>query len=156
MTQEKVRLTQSAFDTLKAQLEEREGPIRERIVEAIATARAHGDLSENAEYHAAREEQAHNEAKIKEIRYKLENAEVVQTFDDGVVQLGMLVVIRYEGDDETETYYVGSREEKGEYDVLTPDSPIGQALLGQSAGDTVTAQVPSGDMKIEIIEVKAP
>jgi transcription elongation factor GreA len=156
MTQEKVRLTQSAFDTLKAQLEEREGPMRERIVEAIATARAHGDLSENAEYHAAREEQAHNEAKIKEIRYKLENAEVVQTFDDGVVQLGMLVVIKYEGDDETETYYVGSREEKGEYDVLTPDSPIGKALLGQSAGDIVTANVPSGDMKIEIIEVKAP
>lgn len=156
MTQEKVRLTQSAFDTLKAQLEEREGPTRERIVEAIATARAHGDLSENAEYHAAREEQAHNEAKIKEIRYKLENAEVVQTFDDGVVQLGMLVVIKYEGDDETETYYVGSREEKGEHDVLTPDSPIGKALLGQSAGDIVTANVPSGDMKIEIVEVKAP
>jgi transcription elongation factor GreA len=156
MTEEKVRLTQSAFDTLKAQLEERQGPMRERIVEAIATARAHGDLSENAEYHAAREEQAHNEAKIKEIRYKIENAEVVQTFDDGVVQLGMLVVIRYEGDDETETYYVGSREEKGEFDVLTPDSPIGKALLGQSAGDTVTANVPSGDMKIEIVEVKTP
>jgi transcription elongation factor GreA len=68
----------------------------------------------------------------------------------------MLVVIKYEGDDETETYYVGSREEKGEYDVLTPDSPIGKALLGQSAGDIVTANVPSGDMKIEIIEVKAP
>jgi transcription elongation factor GreA len=156
MTEEKVRLTQSAFDTLKAQLEERQGPMRERIVEAIATARAHGDLSENAEYHAAREEQAHNEAKIKEIRYKIENAEIVQTFDDGVVQLGMLVVIRYEGDDESETYYVGSREEKGEFDVLTPDSPIGKALLGQSAGDTVTANVPSGDMKIEIVEVKAP
>jgi transcription elongation factor GreA len=156
MTEEKIRLTPSAFDKLKDQLTEREGPVRERIVEAIATARAHGDLSENAEYHAAREEQAHNEAKIKELRYKIENAEIVETFDDGVVQLGMLVVLRYEGDDTEETYYVGSREEKGEYDVLTPESPIGKSLLGQSAGDVVTPTVPSGDLKIEIVEVRAP
>lgn len=156
MAEEKIKLTQSAFDMLKQQLDEREGPIRERIVRDIATARAHGDLSENAEYHAAREEQAHNEAKIKELRYKIENADIVETFDDGVVQLGMLVVIRYEGDDETETYYVGSREEKGEYDVLTPDSPIGKALLGHSAGETATAQVPSGEIKIEVVEVKVP
>lgn len=156
MTEEKVKLTRSAYDKLQQQLAEREGPIRERIVKDIATARAHGDLSENAEYHAAREEQAHNEAKIKEIRYKIENAEIVETFDDGVVQLGMLVVIKHEGEDETETYYVGSREEKGEHDVLTPDSPIGKALIGHSQGEVVTASVPAGEMKIEILEVKAP
>jgi transcription elongation factor GreA len=157
MTDEpKVKLTRGAYEKLKEQLLEREGPIRERIVRDIATARAHGDLSENAEYHAAREEQAHNEAKIKELRFKTENAEIVETFDDGVVQLGMLVLMRYEGDDEIETYYVGSREEKGEYDVLTPDSPIGKALLGRSQGETVTAEVPAGDIKIEIVEVKAP
>lgn len=156
MTEKKVKLTRSAYEKLKEQLTEREGPLRERIVRDIATARAHGDLSENAEYHAAREEQAHNEAKIKELRYKIENAEIVETFDDGVVQLGMLVVIKHEGEDETETYYVGSREEKGEYDVLTPDSPIGKALIGHSQGETVTASVPAGDIKIEIVEVKAP
>jgi transcription elongation factor GreA len=156
MTEKKVKLTRAAYDMLKEQLEERQGPIRERIVRDIATARAHGDLSENAEYHAAREEQAHNEAKIKELRYKTENAEVVESFDDGVVQLGMLVELRYEGDDTPETFYVGSREEKGEYDVLTPDSPIGKALLGHNQGETVTASVPSGDLKIEIVEVRAP
>lgn len=156
MTEAKVKLTRSAYEKLQEQLTEREGPIRERIVRDIATARAHGDLSENAEYHAAREEQAHNEGKIKELRHKIENAEIVETSDDGVVQLGTLVVIRYEGDDETETYYVGSREEKGEYDVLTPDSPIGKALLGRSKGEKVSAEVPSGEIKIDIVEVKVP
>lgn len=156
MTEEKIKLTQAAYDTMKEQLEEREGPTRERIVKDIATARAHGDLSENAEYHAAREEQAHNEGKIKEIRYKLENSEIVETFDDGIVQVGMLVVIQHEGDDDHETYYVGSREEKSEHDVLTPDSPIGKALLGRAAGETVTASVPAGEIKIGIVEVKAP
>ncbi len=156
MTDEKIKLTQTAYDTLKEQLEEREGPTRERIVKDIATARAHGDLSENAEYHAAREEQAHNEGKIKEIRYKLENSEIVETFDDGIVQVGMLVVVQHDGDDESETYYVGSREEKSEYDVLTPDSPIGKALLGKASGETVTASVPAGEIKIAILDVKAP
>lgn len=156
MTEAKVKLTRSAYEKLQEQLTEREGPIRERIVRDIATARAHGDLSENAEYHAAREEQAHNEGKIKELRHKIENAEIVETSDDGVVQLGTLVVIRYEGDDETETYYVGSREEKGEHDVLTPDSPIGKALLGRSKGEKVSAEVPSGEIKIDIVEVKVP
>lgn len=156
MAENKVKLTASAFDKLKEQLSEREGPMRERIVKDIATARAHGDLSENAEYHAAREEQAHNESRIKELRYKIDNAEIVETMDDGIVQIGMLVTVRHEGESETETYYVGSREERGEYDVLTAESPIGKALMGKSQGETVTASVPAGEIKLDIVEVRAP
>ena len=67
------------------------------------------------------------------------------------------MTIKYQGDDETETYFLGLREEKGgEFDVLTPDSPIGRALLGRSAGDEVTAQVPNGALQVELVEVKSP
>lgn len=150
----KIPMTQQALDKIKSELEERSGPRRERIVADIATARAHGDLSENAEYHAAREEQGQNEAKIRELAFKLENAEIVEVTEDGVVNPGMLVTIRNEGD-EPETYLLGQRGESDEYDVLTPESPIGKAILGKNAGETVAARVGERDMKVEIVEVKA-
>lgn len=155
-SEKKIQLTQKSFDQLKEELTEREGPRRARIVDDIATARAHGDLSENAEYHAAREEQAQNEAKIREIRFKLENAEIVEVSEGGPVGPGVLVTIRRAGD-EPETYLIGQRHEKsGEHDVLTPESPIGSALLGHNAGETVSAQLPAGEVKIEIVSIAAP
>jgi transcription elongation factor GreA len=155
--EKKTPLTQQAYERLKAELEFLEGEGRSSIIEAIATARAHGDLSENAEYHAARDQQGMQEARVRQLKQMLESAEIVRGDNSGVAKPGMIVTIKYQGDDETETYFLGLREEKGgEYDVLTPDSPIGRALLGRSAGDEVTAQVPNGALQVELVEVKSP
>lgn len=155
MTEEKkVPLTQDAYERLKERLGFLEGEDRERIIKDIATARAHGDLSENAEYHAAKDEQGHKEAEIRKIRQMLENAEIISSDDDGTVKPGKLVTIRHEGED-AETYLLGLREEKGgDYDVLTPDSPLGRALVGRAPGETVVAKVPSGEIKVEIVSVE--
>ncbi|HEV2755864.1 MAG TPA: transcription elongation factor GreA [Actinomycetota bacterium] len=154
--QKKVPLTQQALARLQEELDYLEGEGRTKIIEEIATARAHGDLSENAEYHAAREQQGLQEARVRQLRQMIENAEIIETSDDGVVRPGMLVTLRYEGE-EPETYLIGLREEKGgEFPVLTPDSPLGQALVGHGAGETVTTKVPAGELKIEIVEVRAP
>lgn len=151
----KVPLTQAAFERLETELTRREGDERQRIVESIATARAHGDLSENAEYHAAREEQGMNEDRVRQLRAMIENAEIIQTTDDDVIEPGKLVSLRYKGDDEVETYLLGLVEEKGgDHDVLTPESPLGRALVGRSAGERVTAQVPAGELEVEIVEVR--
>jgi transcription elongation factor GreA len=155
--QNKVQMTRSAFDKLKKELAHLEGDARRGVIESIATARAHGDLSENAEYHAAREQQGMQEARVRQVRHMLENAEIVEADDDGMAGPGKLVSIRHEGDDEVETYLIGLREEKGgEHDILTPESPLGRAIVGHSAGETVTATVPAGELKIEIVEVRAP
>ena len=154
--QKKVPLTQNAFERLQQELEFLEGEDRQRIINDIATARAHGDLSENAEYHAARDEQGQKEARIRQVRQMLENAQIIQDDEaDDVVKPGKLVTFRHEGE-EPETYLLGLREERGgDYDVLTPDSPLGQALIGHAPGETVIAKVPAGELKIEVLEVRA-
>jgi transcription elongation factor GreA len=154
--EKKVPLTQQAFEKLKEELEFLEGDDRQRIIGDIATARAHGDLSENAEYHAAKDEQGQKEARIRQVRQMLENAEIITSDDDdSVVKPGKLVTIRHEGDDESETYLLGLREERGgDYDILTPDSPLGQALLGRSPGDKIVAKAPRGELKVELLEVR--
>ncbi len=152
----KVPLTQSAYDRLQDELAYLEGEAREKIIKEIATARAHGDLSENAEYHSAKDQQGLQEGRVRQIRAMLENAEIIQTQDDGVVRPGMLVKIQYAGD-EPETYLLGLREEKdAEHDVLTPDSPLGQELIGKRQGDTVTTKVRDKEFQVSIVEVTAP
>ena len=156
-TDKKVPLTEDAYARLKSELEYLEGEAREKIIRDIAIARAHGDLSENAEYHAAKDQQGLQEARVRQLRAMLENAEIIQSEDDGVVAPGKVVSIRHAGDDEVETYFLGLREEKGgsDYDVLTPESPLGRALVGRSAGETVVAEVPAGRLEVEIVEVRA-
>ncbi|MDQ3956097.1 MAG: transcription elongation factor GreA [Actinomycetota bacterium] len=149
------QMTKQAYARLKQELDQLEGPRREHIIGEIARARAHGDLGENAEYHAAREQQGMQEARVRQLKQMIEKAEIVDVEDDGKVQPGKLVTIRMEGD-EPETYLLGLREQKGEHDVLTPDSPIGRSLLGRSAGEIVTAEVPAGQLKIEVVDVTAP
>jgi transcription elongation factor GreA len=152
----KTALTQQAFDRLKEELAYLEGDARKRVIEEIATARAHGDLSENAEYHAAKDQQGMQEARVRQIKEMFENVEIIHAEDDGVAEPGKLVTIRYEGE-EPEVYLLGSREEKGgDHPVLTPESPIGVAILGRSAGETIVARVGNSDMKVEIVEVNAP
>lgn len=153
--EQKIEMTQGEYDKLADELKRCEQR-RPQIIEAIATARAHGDLSENAEYHAAREEQGKNEAHIQKLTQQLEHATIVEVVDDGVVGPGKLVTFRHEGED-PETYLLAQRAMKGgDHDVLSPESPLGRALLGGRAGETVTANVHDRDLQLEIVEVTTP
>jgi transcription elongation factor GreA len=151
----KIEMTRAEYDKLAEELKRSEER-RPQIIDAIATARAHGDLSENAEYHAAREEQGKNEAHIQKLSQQLDSAVIVEVVDDGVVAPGKLVTFRHEGE-EPETYLLAQRAMKGgEHDVLSPDSPLGRALVGGRAGQVVVAKVHDRDLKLEIVEVTAP
>ena len=152
--EQKIEMTRAEYDKLAEELKRCEDR-RPKIIEDIATARAHGDLSENAEYHAAREEQGKNEAHIQQLMYQLDNASVIEVVDDGVVGPGKLVTFKHEGED-PETYLLAQRAMKGgDHDVLSPESPLGRALLGGRAGETVTATVHDRDLRLEIVEVRA-
>jgi transcription elongation factor GreA len=156
MEQKRTQMTPSAHKRLKDELDHLEGEGRQKVIDEIASARAHGDLSENAEYHAAREQQGFQEARVRQIKQMLESAEIIEADDDATVKPGKIVTIRWKGDDESETYLLGLREEKGgEHDVLTPESPIGRSLVGKNAGDKVVAEIPAGEREIEILEVRS-
>ena len=139
-----VLLTQDAYDKLKADLAYREGQYREEITKRIAAARAEGDLSENGGYQAAREEQGKNEGRINELIVKLRNAKIVQAPEEGTVGNGSLVTIELGGNEMR--YVLGARDmaSVSEYDVLSEDSPIGKAIIGAKAGDTVSYPAPNG------------
>lgn len=152
----KFPLTKQAYERLTEELAHLEGPARTKVIEEIATARAHGDLSENAEYHAAKDQQGMQEARVRQIREMLENAEIIETTDDDVVEPGKLVKLSIAGDD-PEVYLFGTREEKGGgHEVLTVDSPIGLAIQGRAAGETVVAKPGQRELKVEIVEVTTP
>jgi transcription elongation factor GreA len=154
--EKKYQLTKDAVDRLKEKLAYLEGEGRQQVIDQIATARAHGDLSENAEYHAAKDQQGLQESEVRKIKHMLENLEIVEAEDDGVAGPGKLVTIRHPGE-EAETYLLGMREEKtGQYAILTPESPIGQAIVGHAVGDKVVAKAPAGDVPVEIVEVTTP
>ncbi|MCD6640105.1 MAG: transcription elongation factor GreA [Nocardioides sp.] len=152
-----VWLTQEAYDKLQAELADLKGPKRQEIIERIAAARDEGDLKENGGYHAAKDEQGKQEARIVQLEDLLRRAEVGETPpNDGVVEPGMVVEIRFDGDDETEKFLLGARENLSEGDDLTvysPQSAMGSAIHGQSKGDTVTYTAPNGkEVKVEIID----
>jgi transcription elongation factor GreA len=152
----KVPLTREAFERLKAELAYLEGEGRAKVIDEISRARGHGDISENAEYHAAKDQQGMQEARAREIRQKLENAEIITGDADQVVKPGKVVTIRYEGDEADETYLIGTREELGgEHEVLTPESPVGKVLLGHSEGEIVSVNVPAGELKVRIVAIAA-
>lgn len=139
-----VLLTQDAYDKLKEELTYREGEYREEITERIAAARAEGDLSENGGYQAAREEQGKNEGRINELIVKLRNATIMEAPQAGTVGNGSIVTIDMGGREMS--YVLGSRDiaVATDYDVISPESPIGAAILGAHEGDTVTYTAPNG------------
>jgi transcription elongation factor GreA len=147
-------LTPQTFDRLQAELEERRGPIRAEIVERISAARDEGDLKENGGYHAAKDEQGTNEARIRQLEELLKDATTDASPDDQTVSAGKLVTYRYAGDDE-ESFLLGAREiaeDHTEIEVYSPQSPLGAALEGHKAGETVDFEQPNGKTaKIEII-----
>ncbi|GAB2875826.1 transcription elongation factor GreA [Nocardioides pacificus] len=150
-----VWLTQEAYDKLRAELEDLKGPVRQEVIAKISAARDEGDLKENGGYHAAREEQGKLEGRILQLEDMLRRAEVGETPpDDGVVEPGMLVTIRFEGDDETEEFLLGAREiDEGDLVVYSPQSPMGTAINGASKGDKVAYTAPNGkELQVEIVD----
>jgi len=130
---------------------------RIEIAETIRTARELGDLKENSDYHAARDAQGTMEARIRQLEAILGDARIVDdtTASSEVVTAGVIFSVRYEGDDDAERFLVGSIEEKPAEDVsvVSPTSPLGVALVGAKAGDTVTYEAPGGTLKVEIVSI---
>jgi transcription elongation factor GreA len=152
---EAVHLSQAAFDRLKTEHDDLTTRGRVEIARKIEAARELGDLSENGDYHAAKEEQGKMEGRIMQLARIIENAEIVEAEGSDTVAAGSVVTIRYAGDDDTEKYLIGSIEERGsDHEVMSPGSPLGSALLGHRAGETVEYETPTGaTLAVEIVEI---
>ncbi|MGH3443254.1 MAG: GreA/GreB family elongation factor [Nitriliruptorales bacterium] len=146
-------LSQEAHDRLQSELHELRTEGRTRISEVIQEARSHGDLRENAEYDAAKDEQGKMEARIRQLEALLREARVGAPPKSDTVGPGLVVTLEIGGDEET--YFISdTREERhAEHDVLSTASPIGRAVVGARAGETVTAEVPAGQLKVTVKEI---
>jgi transcription elongation factor GreA len=154
----KVPLTARGAEQLREELKQLKSVERPKVVEAIATARAHGDLKENAEYHAAKDQQGFMEARIRDIEAKLSNAQIIDVTQlslTGRVVFGATVRL-VDVDDDTEASYqiVGEDEADIKRGLLSIGSPIARALIAKHEGDTVEVTTPSGKRSYEIVEVK--
>ena len=154
---EPTKLTQATHERLLAEFEDLTTRGRVEIAQQIEAARALGDLSENGDYHAAKDAQGKMETRIRQLQAMLKRVEIVDETgsDDGSVSLGSTVTLRYEGDeeDDTQTFFVGSIEERqSNLPVISPSSPLGQVLIGRTAGDAVEYQAPGGMLKVHIVD----
>jgi transcription elongation factor GreA len=154
----KVPMTVSGEAALREELERLKKVERPRITEAIAEAREHGDLTENAEYHAAREQQSFNEGRIMEIEGKLANAQVIDVTaipSTGKVIFGTTIDLVNVDTDETVTYrIVGDDEADVKSNLISVSSPIARAVIGKEEGDVVVVKAPGGDIEYEIDRVQ--
>lgn len=154
-----VHLSPDAFKRLQDELEDLTTRGRIEVAHRIEAARALGDLKENGDYHAAKDDQGKMESRIRQIEQTLKNATIVDAsaVESGVVIAGSIVSLRYEGDDDAERYLIGSIEEKrGDLDgVISPGSPLGMALMGKGKGETVEYDAPGGKLKVEIVDIGA-
>ncbi len=152
------KLSPEAFDRLQTEHDDLTTRGRIEIAKKIEAARELGDLSENGDYHAAKEEQGKMEGRIAHLAAIIENAEIVDVgaiAGDLTVQAGCVVSIRYEGDDEAERYLIGSIEERrDDVTVMSPGSPLGQALMGAAKGDTVTFEAPNGPLNVTVDDIE--
>jgi transcription elongation factor GreA len=151
-------LTQDAYDRLTEELERLSGPGRTEIVERIAAARNEGDLKENGGYHAAKDEQGKQEARIRQLTDLLRKARVGAAPTTATnAELGTVITVKFAGDDDTEKFLLGSREIAGttELTVYSPESALGSAIMGAAPGTTVTYQAPNGrDISVEVVAVE--
>jgi transcription elongation factor GreA len=151
-------MTVSGEATLREELERLKKVERPRITEAIAEAREHGDLKENSEYHAAREQQSFNEGRIMEIEGKLANAQVIDVTaipSTGKVIFGTTIDLVNVDTDETVTYrIVGDDEADVKSNLISVSSPIARAVIGKEEGDVVVVKAPGGDIEYEIDRVQ--
>jgi len=156
MAMEKVPMTMEGFTLLENELQRLKSVERPRIIQAISEARAHGDLSENAEYHAAKEQQGYNEAKVAELEDKLSRADVIDVtkLSGDSVKFGATVQLVDEDTDEKVTYkIVGEYEADVKKGKISITSPIARALIGKKKGDSVEVTTPKGARAYEILKV---
>jgi len=146
------RLTTSQRDALAAELAELEGPKRTAVVQAIKTAREHGDLSENFEYHAAKDEQGLLEARIRTLRDRLDHSVLVEESELAADQVGIGSTVELE--DEQGHRIEGEISIVGGNGAISPDSPLGRALIGHGEGDTVEVDAPRGRWTARILSVR--
>ncbi len=154
MKDAKIVLTPQGYLDLETELNELKTVVRPRVIKDLKDARAQGDLSENADYDAARDEQAQVEARIKELEFKLEHSTIAENAEKGVVAVGTTVVIVDEDDEEDEYSIVGSMEADPFENKISNESPIGKAIIGHKVGETVSVESPNGSYKVVIKEVK--
>ncbi len=153
---DKIPLTAKGFAKLDAELRKLKSVDRPAVIKAIAEAREHGDLSENAEYHAAREQQSHIEGRVKELEAIISLADVIDVAKlSGTVKFGATVKIVDEDTDEEKTYQiVGEPEADIEAGLLNLKSPLARALIGKEEGDSIEVKTPGGEKSYEILSVK--
>ena len=152
---DKFFMTKEGLEAAKKQLDYLTKVKRAEIVERIQEARSHGDLSENAEYDAARNEQAANEGEIAELEYKIRNAQIIEESDDhSRVHIGSVVTV-YDSDLEEETVYtiMGTTEADVMKGIISNESPVGAALLHHKKGDVVSVKAPDGEYQLKILKI---
>ena len=153
---DKVPMTTAGFKALEEELRQRQQEERPRIIQAIAEARAHGDLSENAEYHSAKEQQSLNEGRIAELEDKISRAEVIDVskLSGSTIKFGATVKLIDDDTDEEKTYQiVGDSEADVKDGKVSISSPIARALIGKKTGDSIEVNTPGGGKSYEIIDV---
>jgi transcription elongation factor GreA len=153
----KVPMTGKGFDTLKEELRWRQQEERPRIIEAIAEARSHGDLSENAEYHAAKEAQSLNEGRVSELEDLVARADVIDIskLSGDKIKFGATVVLVDEDTEEKKTYQiVGDQEADVKAGRISISSPIARALIGKEVGDAIEVNAPGGARGYEIVDLR--
>lgn len=155
MKEEEVfELTSEGFLELETELNELKNVKRPEVINALKEARAMGDLSENADYDAARNDQAQIEGRIKELEYKLEHAKIVEKKKSGSgIDMGSIVTVKDEDGDEEEYTFVSSLESDPFDNKISLDSPFGKALKGHKVGDKVTVESPNGEYEVTIVKV---
>ena len=151
---DEILLTAAGYVELEEELNDLRINKRAENVQAIKEARSHGDLSENSEYDAARDEQAKIEARIQELEYKLEHATIIDNKGSDKVNVGSNVTILYVDDDEEDTYsIVGSLEADPFENKVSNESPIGAALIGSKVGDVISVEGPNGSYDIKVLKI---
>ena len=151
----KIYLTNEGFLEIEEELNHLKEVKRPEVIKALKDARALGDLSENADYDAARNEQAQVEGRIKELELLLEKAELIEKKDTDVVSLGTTIKIKYIDDDDIEEYrIVGSKEADPSNDKISNESPLAKAVMDHKVGDICVVESPNGNYDVEILEIK--
>lgn len=152
--QKEIYMTEEGLEEIKKELEELKLVKRPEVINALKDARAQGDLSENAEYDAARNEQAIVESRIKELEIMLENAQVITKSATDIVSIGSKVKLEYVGDDDVEEYsIVGSQEADPFANKISNESPIAKAIMGLKVGTVVSVDSPNGKYDVKIISI---
>ena len=151
-----IYVTNEGLEQMKQELEDLIQVKRPEVIKALKEARALGDLSENAEYDAARQEQAQTEARIKELESMIEHAVIIENVDTNEVSIGTKVTIEYVGDDDTEEYsIVGVKEADPFNNKISNESPIARAILGKKIGDIVSVDSPNGKYDVKVVAITA-